>query len=151
MTDIYAPRIRKVDDRPTPVVPEPKNGTEAIRQKLIACNKRVNLAGLAVEVGLAPNQLDSFIEGRSVPSAAVLCKMAQRFWPHAKFDPDQNVLIAGTTEYTPLGVIPGNFIPDERCVDLVAAAAGPRRLRSEVPENDKPRTRPGWLNSWFGA
>jgi hypothetical protein len=126
-----------------------KTGTDVLRDKLVASNKKLNLAGFASEVGLAPHQIDGFIAGRSVPPAAALCAMAKWFWPSAKFDPERNLLIAGTSESKPLGLIPGPFVPSPRDLDLVAMAREPKTLISEKPEQPRAKGRAGWIGGWL--
>jgi hypothetical protein len=122
-------------------------GIDAIREKLIASNRKINTAGLSTDCGLAPHQISAFMEGRNVPPAAALCALAKRFWPHAKFDPERNVLIAGADNqaYTLLPEPPGNFIPDANCLNLAEVAKGPRGLREEKPTPKAKTTRPGWV------
>jgi hypothetical protein len=128
-------------------------GVDVIRQKLIAANRKLNLANVAVEAGLPPHAISSFMENKTVPPAAALCALAKRFWPHAAYDPERNVLIAGAAN-TAYSVLPGPAAPfqaDERCIDLKAAAREWRGPTPEVPLTPKPTGRPGWLNTLLGA
>ena len=70
-------------------------GTDIIRQKIIAANKKNNLARFQQECGLTTTTFNDFIAGKAIPSATVLQTMTKWLWPNATFDTEKNVLIAG--------------------------------------------------------
>jgi hypothetical protein len=117
-------------------------GVDVIRQKLINSNRKLNMAGFASDVGLAPHQVSAFMEGRAVPPVAALRAMAKRFWSNAEYDVESGMLRQANHE------------PPQPVGSVVAPPAIPNphyyhpeyfpTLRSDKPEPVKPK-RPGWL------
>ena len=124
---------------------EIKTGTDAIRQALVARSTKVNIGGLARELGLSVAALEAFMYGRSGLAPEVLDALTKvLFDGRATYDPSIDRLRpAKREEPRPLGVPPP---PITEMMTLPVYQAGPPpRQTGYGPPPPKAR-RTGWVD-----
>jgi len=69
------------------VTPMTESGIAIMRQALGARNRKMNLAGMARDLGVASTSLEAFATGDAKLAPGVLVKLAERIWNgHLKYD-----------------------------------------------------------------
>lgn len=123
---------------------ETKTGVDVIRERVVASNKRLNLARFQQEVGITSAQFDAFVSGKTIPSAAILQAMVKYLWAHATFDPVANELLSGSADKpTSLPSLPTRAALDPNWTPTEYTTPGLHPAKKPKPQG-KPLTRPGW-------
>ena len=124
-------------------------GTELIRQVAAARVKKIDYARLAKEVGVAPDDLFDFAQGRKNLPADTLCRLTTVMMQGTRFYPDQDLLgPLVQVEPKPMGIKPDPFVPTPRTwVVGIAQGPGPQPV---TPSNMQVKSkRAGWVGGWF--
>jgi hypothetical protein len=116
-------------------------GTDVLRAALFARNAKLNLGGLARDLGLASATLEDFIAGRAVLLPEVLCAITKELLPGAEYDPSIDRLRpANKTEPRPMGIArpPIEFA-------TAPLSCGPPRPVEPTPSPPH-QAKPGWAD-----
>ncbi|MEY9594443.1 hypothetical protein ABIA06_006734 [Bradyrhizobium yuanmingense] len=124
-------------------------GTELLRQVAAARVKKIDYARLAKSVGIAPDDLLDFSQGRKNLPADTLCRLATEMMQGTRFYPDRDLLgPLERVEAKALGIKPDPFVPAPRTW-AVGSAQGPGP-QPVTPSNTQVKTkRAGWLGGWL--
>ena len=124
---------------------EIKTGTDAIRQALVARSTKVNIGGLARELGLSVAALEAFMYGRSGLGPEVLDALTKvLFDGRATYDPSIDRLRpAECEEPRPLGVPPPP-ITEMMALPVYQAGPPPRQTGYGLPLPKARRA--GWVD-----
>jgi hypothetical protein len=120
-------------------------GTDVLRNTLVARNKKINLGGLARDLGLPSSVLDDFIAGRCDLAPQVKQALTARLFDHAEFDPTLDRLRpANRAAPKALGVAPPPFAPGAPLPVNPGGARLGQSLRSRALSTAAKLVRPGW-------
>jgi len=119
------------------------SGTEEIRRALYSRNKKVNLAGLARDLGVPSSALEDFIRGRDTLAADILQALATYVWGGAaEYVPAIDKLRAVKQVPRSMGVKPEPLEPWQ----LPTYTAGPPQAAPGMVSPPQPKAkRAGWV------
>ncbi|MBR0710137.1 hypothetical protein [Bradyrhizobium liaoningense] len=125
-------------------------GTDLLRQVAAARVKKIDYARLAKSVGIAPDDLLDFSQGRKNLPADTLCRLTTEMMQGTRFYPDQDVLgPLEQIEPRPMGIRPDPFVPTPRAWAVgMAQGPGPQPVRPSPEQQTQPK-RPGWIGGWL--
>lgn len=122
-------------------------GTELLRQVAAARVKKIDYARLAKSVGIAPDDLLDFSQGRKNLPADTLCRLTSEMMQGTRFYPDRDLLgPLVRVEPKPLGIRPPQYeVKPQHWKVGEMQGPGPQPLVSQPPKTTK---RAGWLGGW---
>jgi hypothetical protein len=125
-----------------------KTGIDVLREMCRIRIKKIAYSGMARDIGLDPESIVAFAEGRKILADEKLQALTKYLLNgSAEYDPETKMLrSANKTPPIPAGIPPA---PWKTPADYVVAKYQP--LPAEAKATSKPK-RPGWLGNWpFGA
>jgi hypothetical protein len=89
-----------------------ESAASILRRALTARNRRLNLSGLARDIGLASSALEAFCGGANLPDEALTALTERVFQGHLRFDPKTGTLEpTNKAEPTSIGAPPSSPAP----------------------------------------
>src|SRR5262245_48885640 len=119
-------------------------GTDVIRSALQARMRKINISGIARELGISVSELESFAAGTLKRDVVVMNALApELFQGNAQINPATDLLEPAVKDPPrPLGIRPEPVLPSKKVWPVGQPPPGPQPVKPSPPV--KKTARPGW-------